>query len=135
MPGIAGKKNRLQVSTTAGGAGTYTTVAGLKSCSIEIDGAAVDDSEFGIDWTQRLQGIKDFKITASGNYRGSDTLGQVAILSAMLNDTVLWAKILPDNGTTVNIGFKGQVVVTKFSLEPVVDGAQPVSIELSGTGA
>lgn len=129
MSGLAGKLNRAQVGTTSGG--TFTTVAGLKTSSIELDGAVIDDSEFGVDWQQKLQGLKNFKISMSGSYRPDDTNGQVAIRSAYVNDTELWAQVLPDGAD----GFRGQVIVTKFSVEPAVDGGVSVSIELEGTGA
>lgn len=129
MAGIAGKLNRAQVGLTSGG--TFTTVAGIKQSSIELDGAMLDDSEFGVDWQQKLQGLKNFKISLSGSYRPDDTNGQVAIRSAFIGDTELWARVLPD-GTN---GFRGRVVVTKFSVEPSVDGITSVSIELEGTGA
>lgn len=128
MPGIAGKLNRVRVGPTSGG--TFTNVAGLKQSSIELDGATLDDSEFGVDWQQKLQGLKNFKISMSGSYRPTDTNGQVAIRASFINDTVLWAQVLPD-GTT---GFRGQVVVTKFTVDPSVDGMSSVSIELEGTG-
>jgi predicted secreted protein len=133
MPGLAGKKARLKVGTTLVGA--TNIVAGLKSVSLEIDGQTVDDNEFGVDWMQRLQTLKDWKISASGSYRPSDALGQVAIRSSLINDTDLYAAFLPDNGTTANAGLKGQIIVTKFSIEPPVDGISAVSIELQGTGA
>lgn len=129
MPGIAGKANRVRVSTTVGG--TYNVVAGLRQGSIEINGANLDDSEFGVDWVQRLQGLKEFKMSLSGSYRPDDTTGQVVIQTALLNDTNLFARVLPDGSN----GFQGQVRVTKFSVEPAVDGIVPVSIELEGTGA
>jgi predicted secreted protein len=133
MAGLAGKKARLKVGTTLVGA--TNVVAGLKSLSLEIDGQTVEDNEFGVDWMQRLQTLKDWKISASGSYRPSDATGQVAIRSALINDTDLYCQFLPDNGTTANAGLKGQVVVTKFSIEPAFDGISAVSIEFQGTGA
>jgi predicted secreted protein len=133
MPGIAGKKARLKVGTTLVGA--TNIVAGLKNLSLEIDGQVVDDSEFGVDWNQRLQGLKDWKISASGNFRPTDATGQVAIRSSLINDTDLYCQFLPDNGTTANAGLKGQVLVAKFSIEDAIDGSASVSIELQGIGA
>lgn len=129
MAGIAGKLNRAKVGTTSGG--SFSTVAGIKSSPIELDGAVLDDSEFGVDWQQKLQGLKNFKVSMSGTYRPDDTNGQVAIRSAYVSDTELWVQVLLD-GTN---GFKGQVIVSKFSVEPPVDGITSVSIELEGTGA
>lgn len=129
MAGTAGKASRLSVATTLGG--SYTVPAGLKNISFEINGAALDDSEFGVNWEQKIQGLKSFKITASGSFRVSDTNGQIAIRSSLISDTDLFAKVLPD-GTN---GFKGQVIVTKFATDPAVDGIVPVSIEMEGSGA
>ena len=129
MSGLAGKLNRAKVGTTSGG--TFYTVAGVKQSPLELDGAVIDDSEFGVDWQQKLQGLKNFKVSLSGSYRPSDTNGQVAIRSAFINGTELWVQILPDGSN----GFKGQVIVTKFAVEPSVDGMSSVSIELEGTGA
>ena len=129
MPGIAGKSNRVRVATTVNG--TYNVVAGLKNSSIEINGASLDDSEFGVNWEQKIQGLKSAKISVSGSYRSDDTNGQTVIQSALLNDTALFARVLP-NGTT---GFQAEVKVEKFSIEPPVDGITGVSIDLVVTGA
>ena len=133
MSGLAGKKNRVKVGTTSGGA--FNVMLGIKSTTVEIDGTNVDDSEFGVDWAQRLQGIKDFKVTLSGPLRPTDATGQQVAIAALLNDTELWIQVLPDNGTTASIGFKGQVLVGKFSLTSAVDGTQDISFDLEGTGA
>lgn len=133
MPGIAGRKARLYVSTTLGG--QYTLVAGLTSITLEIDGATVDDSEFGDNWGQVLAGLSTWKISASGNMRAADTNGQLAIKSALLNGTDLFAKYLPDDGTTAGIGTNGQVIPAKFTYTPAVTGGQALAIELTGSGA
>lgn len=132
MAGTAGKKALLKVSTDDI---TYTTVAGLDSISMSIDGQNVDDSEFGVDWTQRLQGIKDFKLSASGKVRLADTNGQLAIRAALINDTTLYAKFLPDGGVTTNGGFKCLVKPMSWKVDPTVQDKQGVSFDLEGNGA
>ena len=133
MSGLAGKKARVKVSTTL--VGVFTIVAGLKTASLELDGAMVDDSEFGVDWVQRILGVNDWKISCSGYLRPGDTLGQVAVRNSLINSTDLFAEYLPDNGVTALIGMKGQVIVTKFTAGAVHDSGQDVSIELQGSGA
>jgi predicted secreted protein len=136
MPGTAGKKARVSLSIIAGGAGVYNVIQGIKSISHSIDGANVDDSEFGVDWNQRIQGLKDGKLTLSGNRRLADVNGQNALLSALLNDNVeVWIKVLPDNGTTVGVGFQQLMKVAKFGSDSAVDGGNGISIELEGAGA
>jgi predicted secreted protein len=135
MPGIAGKKARVKVSIIAGGAGAYNYVTGIKSISHSIEGGNLDDSEFGVDYAQRIQGLKDGKLTLSGHRRPADANGQNAILSALLNDNVeVWIQVLPDDGATANIGFKQQMKVAKFGSDAAVDGENSVSIELEGSG-
>jgi predicted secreted protein len=134
MSGVAGKKARVKISTVAGGAGVYNAVGGIRSVSHSIDGASVDDSEMGVDWMQRIQGLKDGKITLSGQRRLADAQ-QTAILNALLNDSVLYVQVLPDGGTTANAGFQQEVKVSKFASDSAVDGISTVSIELEGTGA
>lgn len=133
MAGLSGKKARLTVSTTLGG--TYTVVGGLKTMSLELDGAVVDDSEFGVDWVQRIVGVNDWKITCAGYFRPTDTNGQIAVRNSLINGTNLFAKFLPDNGTTSNIGVNGQVIVTKFTGGADQAAGQDVTIELQGSGA
>ena len=133
MPGLAGKKARVKVGTTLVGA--TNLVAGLKNASLSINGQTVDDSEFGVDWTQVLQTTKDWKVSLSGSYRPTDANGQMAIRASLLNDTDLFVQYLPDNGTTANAGLSGQVMVMKFDVEAPVDGVSAVSIELQGIGA
>ncbi len=126
----AGKKSLLQVSSVAGGAGTYYTVLGIESLTWNIAGANVDDSEMGVDWVQRIQALKDCKVSASGGRRQADATGQGAVLSALVNDTELWMKVLYD-GTH---GFKQQCVVAKFDTDGKVADKVTVAIDLEGTG-
>jgi predicted secreted protein len=130
MSATAGKKTRVKVSTTAGGAGTYTTALGIKNVSIELDGEMVDVSSFGSDWKEKLQGLKDSKITMGGNYEPGDTTGQGALRSAWLNDTEAWIQVLVD-GT---LGFKVQIKVAKFGVDSEVSDKVGVSIDAEGTG-
>jgi hypothetical protein len=134
MPGLAGKKARLKVGTTLVGA--TNIVAGLKSVSLEIDGQTVDDNEFGVDWMQRLQTLKDWKISASGSYRPSTRLGQVAIRSSLINDTDLYAAF--SAGQRHDGECWAQRPGDRHEVQHRAAGRRHlgnVSIELQGTGA
>ncbi len=127
----AGRKSVVSVSSVAGGAGTYYPVLGINTLTWNIAGATVDDSEFGVDWVQRIQALKDCKVSLSGGRRQADSTGQAAILSALTADTELWMKVLYD-GTH---GFKQQCLVGKFDTDAKVADKVGVSIDLEGTGA
>jgi predicted secreted protein len=127
----AGKSSLVKVSTVAGGAGAYNTVAGVKSASMNQSGQNLDITVLPASFVARLQGLKDASYSLSGNWESTDTNGQIAIRNAWLNDTVLWIQFLPDGST----GFKQEVKVSAFNLETSVEGITSFSIELEGTGA
>lgn len=129
MSGIAGRSTLVKVATTL--AGTYNTVAGLKSANHSIDAASIDDNEFGVVWVQKIQGLKDGKLELSGQLRPSDTTGQIVIRTSMLNDTDLFVKVLFD-GTN---GWVQQMRCSKFAADAALDGIVGLSISLEGTGA
>ena len=118
----AGKNFRAKVCTTSGG--TYATVLGIDSCTMNISGTLVDASEFGDTYMERVQGLKDVSFDFKGKYNSADTTGQNVIMSALLNDTSLFVQYMPD-GTT---GFKAQVSISKFSIDDAVNGIAGLSI-------
>jgi predicted secreted protein len=130
MSATAGKKTVVKISTTVGGAGTYTTALGITTASVEIDGDMVDVSTLGNNWKDKVQGLKDSKMSFSGNYEPGDTTGQQAIRSALINDTEIWAQVLID-GT---LGFKVQIKPSKFATNSDVKDKVGVSIDCEGTG-
>lgn len=131
MAAISGKAGLLKISTTAGGAGTYTTCLGITSFSVSLDGVLIDVTELPATYMARIQGLKDLKIDAQGTYQSGDTTGQLAIRNSLVNDTgELWCSAFPD-GTT---GFKSQVKVDSFKVDNSVAGAALVSFSLAGTG-
>lgn len=129
MSGIAGRSTLVKVSTSSGSG--YNTVAGLKSANHSIDAAAIDDNEFGVVWVQKIQGLKDGKLSLSGQYRPSDTTGQVVIQTSLLDDSDLFVEVLFD-GTN---GWRQQMRCSKFAADASLEGIVGVSIELEGTGA
>jgi predicted secreted protein len=129
MPALAGKGLVIQVATTSGG--TYNTVVGMNDASMSIDGDNQDITAFGDSYIARIQGLKDVSYSLSGYFDATDTTGQIRIRTALLNDSELHVKFLPD-GTN---GFRQQVRVSSFEMSGSVDGIVEVSIELEGTGA
>lgn len=133
MPAIAAKAAVLQVSTTVGGAGTYSTVLGIRAPTITLDGALLDVTELPATFMARIQGLKDAVVEGSGTYQSADTTGQAAIRSSWLNDTELWYKFLP-SGASDGSGFKQQCRVSKFQVGAPIADSVGVSFTLQGTG-
>lgn len=128
---IAGKKLLVKVSTASGG--TYTTVGQLNNASINIAGNNFDVTAFGSSWITRLQGLKNASYSLSGFFMTTDTNGQTAVRTALVNDSALYAQFLVD-GTTGN-GFQQEVKVSAYDVSASVDGAVELSISFEGTDA
>jgi hypothetical protein len=132
MP-LAGKKMRIQFATAQ--AGPFTNnVAGIKNVRFRIAGNNQDVSEFGIEWIKRIQGLKDFTASMTGQHEPGDTNGQVAARTSLINDTQLWVRIQPDGGTTANAGILAPVKCSVFEVATEVAGVSGVTIELEGDG-
>ena len=126
---LAGKDLVVQVAT--GSTATYATVADLNSATMTHAGNTIDVSEMGVDYVQKILGLKDVSYSLGGFYAPTDTNGQVRIRNAWLNDTALWIKFLPDGST----GFKQAVKVASFEISGSADGAVELSVDLEGDGA
>lgn len=131
MAKLAGKQFLVKVSTTAGGAGSYTAALGINDGTVNLSGTNVDVAEFGDTWIERIQALKDASYDLKGFYNSADTTGQQALQSALINDTEVWIEMLP-NGTA---GFKQQVKVSKYVVGAPINGAISCDITLEGTGA
>lgn len=126
---LAGKDVVVSVATSSGG--TYNAIDEMNNMTMSHSAGNIDISEFGVDWRQRIQGLKDVTYSASGFWDPADTSGQIRIRSAWLNDTTLWVKVLPDGST----GWIQQTKVASFDVSATPDGTVEVSFELEGTGA
>ena len=104
---IAGKNARLKVSTTAGGAGVYTTAVGITEWTLSHAGGLIDVSAMGDTYVARIQGLKDVSLSFSGNYEAADTTGQNAIRTALTSDSEIWFQALPDG--TAGFKFRGSI--------------------------
>lgn len=129
MAELKGTNLVVSVSTTLGG--TYYQVGSMNDATMTIDGDNQDITAFGDDWIKRLQGLKDASYSLSGFRDVADTNGQVVISTALINDSALFAKFLPD-GTN---GFVQEVKVSSFEVSGAVDGIVELSMDFEGSGA
>ena len=128
---FAGKGSVFKVSATAGGAGSYTTVAEGKNADQTFNSAALDQSYFGQEWKNHIYGLSEAEWSLEVNCKmGSDANGQDAIIAAQINKTELWVQFLW-NGTA---GYKQKVIVTKWSISTNVDGIVMIKFDFKGDG-
>ncbi|WLD92644.1 phage tail tube protein [Alkalihalobacillus sp. AL-G] len=125
---ISGKNATVKVSVDGA---AFNVVQDLNEATMPMESDNQDISTFGSDHVKRLQGLKDTTFELSGFYNADDTNGQMAIRSALVDNTALYVQFLPD-GTT---GFQQEVKVASYEVSAAVDGVVEVSIELEGTNA
>jgi len=128
---LAGKNVVVKWSPTAGGAGVYTAISGIKSVNGSIDATNLDITSFTAAFLARIQGLKDGKYSLAGFYDSTDVNGQMAIQTALLTDVVGWFEMLY-NGVN---GFKQEVKVSKFAVDASVEKEVNLTIDLEGNGA
>lgn len=127
MSALAGRGVVVSVSTD----GTvYNAVQELNSCDMSLAGNTLDVTQFGDAFIEKIQGIRDCSWTLDGFFAPLDTTGQVAIRSALVNDTALYVKIVWDGTHSI----LQQVKPSKFEVKAGVADTVSVSITLDGTG-
>lgn len=133
MAATAGKKLRIALATALGGPFT-NFVAGVKTASLKMSGAIVDVTTLTDTDLVKIMGMRDSQLTFSGNFE-LDTTGQKLARDAQANDTQIWAKFMPDGGTTANINTVVEVKVSDYTVSGDATGEVSVSVTLEGTGA
>ena len=124
MSAAAGKNAIFKVGATA--------IVGLNDGSVKVNGETIDVTTFASGgWVQKIQGLKSAEISLSGFFEPTDTTGQVALRTALLNGTTQTINALMD-GT---IGWTGTFLVSGFETGASPSGEVSVSISLESTGA
>lgn len=124
MAAVSGKSALFKVAAA--------TILGLNDGSVTVNGDTIDVTTFASGgWIQKIQGLKSAEISLSGFFEPTDTTGQVAMRTALLNGTSLVMSALVD-GTN---GWTGSFLVTSLELGATPDGEVSVSISLESTGA
>lgn len=130
MAQTAGYKAKVAHSTTSGG--TYTTIDGVKSVSVKRNRAELEISDFADNdgWKRFISGMAEITVDISGD-RDTASTQQEALLTAILNGTTVFLRILPDGVA----GFRGEFLVNSFDPSDAMDGTDQFSVSLRMTGA
>ena len=108
----------------------WNVVAELNDSSTTLDGDNIEVSVFGEAWVKRIQGLKDGDWSFGGFYAPDDTVGQMMVQSAFINDTPIYLRVLFDGDN----GFSQEVKVASFEVTAGVDGAVELSLDAEGNG-
>jgi TP901-1 family phage major tail protein len=130
MPAQKGKDLLLKVDSD--GAGTYVTVAGLRTRAIAFNAETVDvtHQESAGQWRELLSGAgaKHARISGAGIFK--DAASDELVRSYVFNGTIRnWQVIVPDFGTLA-----GLFQITSFELSGRHDGEVAFDIGLESAG-
>jgi TP901-1 family phage major tail protein len=129
----AQKGKDLLLKVDSDGAGTYTTVAGLRARTLAFNAASVDitDQESAGRWRELLEGagIKTARITGSGIFK--DAASDETLRSYFFNGTIRsWRVIVPDLGTV-----EGPFQIASLEYGGQHDGEVTFDLSLESAGA
>lgn len=114
------------------GAGTFVTVAGLRTRSLALNAASVDttDQESAGRWRELLAGggIKRASVSGSGVFK--DAASDAAVRSLFFGGTIRnWQLILPDFGT---VSGPFQIVALEYAADHAGEVTFDLALESAG---
>jgi TP901-1 family phage major tail protein len=128
----AQKGKDLLLKLDSDGAGTFTTVAGLRSRSIAFNTETVDitHAESAGQWRELLAGagVKNAKVSGAGIFKdaSSDALVRSYVFAGTIRN---WQVIIPDFGTV-----QGPFQIASFELSGRHDGEVAFDLSLDSAG-
>lgn len=128
----AQKGKDLLLKVDSNGAGSFTTVAGLRSRSIAFNAESVDitHAELAGEWRELLDGagIKSARVTGAGLFK--DAASDEIVRGYVFNGTIRnWQVVIPDFGTVA-----GAFHIGSFELAGRHDGEVTFDITLKSAG-
>ena len=128
----AQKGKDLLLKVDSDGAGTFTTMAGLRSRSIAFNTETVDitHAESAGQWRELLAGagVKHAKVSGAGIFKdaASDALVRSYVLAGTIRD---WQVVIPDFGTV-----EGPFQISAFELTGRHDAELAFDLSLESAG-
>lgn len=128
----AQKGKDLLLKVDSNGAGSFTTVAGLRARSVAFNAETVDitHQESAGQWRELLAGagVKNARLSGSGIFKdaASDELIRSYVFAGTIRD---WQVIVPDFGTV-----EGAFQITSFELTGRHDGEVAFELALESAG-
>lgn len=128
----AQKGKDLLLKVDSDGAGTFTTVAGLRSRTIAFNAEAVDvtHAESAGQWRELLAGagVKTARITGSGVFKDAES--DATVRGYVFNGTIRdWQVVIPDFGTVA-----GPFHIATFELTGTHDREVAFELALESAG-
>ena len=116
-----------------GSAVSQTTVASVRSFTIDQETATIEDTVMGLSSRTYKPSLSQFSGSADVYFRDDGT-GQTDLFNAIGSDTLSTINLYP-SGTTTGIKLSGSVIITGHSITSSFDGMVEASITFQGSGA
>ena len=108
---ITGEKAVIKIKPSDGAS---VAIKEMNSWELNIKTEVVDTSSFdGDGWAENETSLKSWECTIEGLFNKTDTTGQKAILSNMLNRTKIDIELYYDKASETP-DYKGKAVITEF---------------------
>jgi len=123
--------------------GTLTSIASVRSFSLEITSDTIETTTMGVDSRTYVKGLSSFSGTAEIYYdgdvfpvanSGTDLAGFNPTLEAVRTSPYN-IELFPDETNHSATKFSGDIIITGFTLNSSMDGMMEASISYQGSGA
>jgi len=112
------------------------SIAGINNITFDPVLDQLDTTDFDSSYEREfIPGLSSGTIAVSGDYEPADTNGQVALVSAWKNKTLLTTTQQPSFTVDGTNGFGADAYVSSFSINPTVEGKVTATYTLQLTGA
>jgi hypothetical protein len=127
MAAIVGYNGSVKLGATGG----TDVVANIQNWELPLAADQYDVSVLGLGWKQYLPGLNGAVGKASSFFDTSDTSGQVALMNAQLNGTLLTINLYVDDTHY----FSGSAYVSQLDIKDPVNNVITADYTLQFTGA
>jgi len=111
-------------------------IAGINNITFDPTLDQLDVTDFDSSCEREfIPGLSSGTITIAGDYEPTDTNGQVVLVNAWKNKTLLTTTTKPAFTVDGTNGFSADAYVSSFSINPTVEGKVTVTYTLQLTGA
>lgn len=107
------------------------TVAEIGEWNLNVDATILDTTKLGDSWKDNIVGLKSWNGKATGRWDMTDTNGQVAMQTALLNGTSITVNCYT-SGTHF---YSGSVWIKAIAIKDAVAAAVDIEFTFEGNGA
>ena len=123
MAALAGLSGSVKIGSN--------TVAEVAEWSLDVGLDTADVSAFGDSWKRYVAGLRSWSGSFTGRWDMTDTNGQAALQTAILNGTTVALRLYVD----ATKYYSGTAFITGSSPSATVSGTVDVDFSFTGTGS